>query len=129
MRLNFGEHRCNGPEFVAHAIQDYLKDQASSSLYIAPGAPWENGYIESFNARFRDEMLEREVFGSLKEAKDILQYRATTLVAQLPHTVRVCCSSGRNYTHNHPKTFIVGGPVFGVRPEPRWRRSPSAVAR
>ncbi len=59
----------NGPEFIADAIKKWLKDQMVGTLYIEPGSPWENGYIESFHGRLRDEFLNRELFYSVKEAK------------------------------------------------------------
>jgi len=59
----------NGPEFIAAAVRDWIKEQGFSTLYIEPGSPWENAYSESFNSRFRDEFLNREAFGSLLEAK------------------------------------------------------------
>ena len=59
----------NGPEFIAAAVQDWIRERGFKTLYIAPGSPWENPYSESFNSRFRDEFLNRESFGSLLEAK------------------------------------------------------------
>lgn len=59
----------NGPEFIAQAIRDWLKAAGVETLYIAPGSPWENAYSESFNSRFRDELLDRELFTSLAEAR------------------------------------------------------------
>jgi putative transposase len=59
----------NGPEFIARAIRDWLAKEAVGALYIAPGAPWENGYAESFHSRLRDELLDAEEFGSLLEAR------------------------------------------------------------
>jgi transposase InsO family protein len=59
----------NGPEFVAQAVQVWLKANAIGALYIAPGSPWENAYVESFNSRLRDEHLNREEFASLLEAQ------------------------------------------------------------
>jgi len=58
----------NGSEFIAQAIKQWLKDKGVETLYIEPGSPWENGYIESFHARLRDELLDRELFYSVKEA-------------------------------------------------------------
>ena len=52
----------NGPEFVAKAVQDWIAAVGARTAYIAPGSPWENGYIESFNARIRDELLDGEIF-------------------------------------------------------------------
>ena len=63
----------NGPEFIAYAIQDWLKEQGVKTIYIKPGSPWENGHIESFHDKLRDECLNRELFGSLLEARIILE--------------------------------------------------------
>jgi len=59
----------NGPEFIATAVQEWIRERGFKTLYIAPGSPWENPYSESFNSRFRDEFLNRESFRSLLEAK------------------------------------------------------------
>jgi transposase InsO family protein len=59
----------NGPEFVAHAVQRWLEERGVRTLFIEPGSPWENGYIESFNGTLRDELLNQEEFGSVLEAK------------------------------------------------------------
>ena len=48
---------CYGPEFVAAAVREWIAAVGAKTAYIAPGSPWENGYIESFNARLRDELL------------------------------------------------------------------------
>jgi len=63
----------NGPEFIAEAISRSLTGLGVGTLYIEPGSPWENGYIESFNGRFRDEVLDRELFHSVKEAKVVVE--------------------------------------------------------
>lgn len=62
----------NGPEFVAHAILDWLAARQIKTLYIKPGSPWENGHIESFHDKLRDECLNRDVFGTLAEARVII---------------------------------------------------------
>lgn len=59
----------NGPEFIADAVKTWIAENGFATLYIEPGAPWQNAYSESFNARFRDEFLNTEIFGSLLEAK------------------------------------------------------------
>jgi putative transposase len=59
----------NGPEFIAEVIKRWLAASGVETLYIEPGAPWENAYSETFISRLRDELLDREVFASLKEAK------------------------------------------------------------
>jgi len=63
----------SGPEFVAKAVQEWIAAVGAKTAYIAPGSPWENGYIESFNARLRDELLNGEIFYSLKEAQIIIE--------------------------------------------------------
>jgi len=63
----------NGPEFVAQALQEFFEEQHVDTLFIAPGAPWENGLAESFNSRLRDELLDRELFVSLAEVKVLLE--------------------------------------------------------
>lgn len=59
----------NGPEFIAWAMRKYLETAGVGTLYIEPGAPWENGYAESFHGRLRDELLNSEDFADLREAK------------------------------------------------------------
>jgi putative transposase len=61
----------NGPEFIAKAVQDWLRSQQVKTLYIEPGSPWEQAYIESFHDKLRDECLNREIFRSLAEARII----------------------------------------------------------
>ncbi len=63
----------NGTEFTAKAIRTWLTDLGVKTLYIEPGSPWENGYIESFNGKLRDEVLNREVFDTLYEAKVLVE--------------------------------------------------------
>jgi transposase InsO family protein len=63
----------NGPEFVAKAVQDWIAAVGAKTAYIEPGSPWENGYIESFNARLRDELLNGEIFYTLAEARVIVE--------------------------------------------------------
>ena len=63
----------NGPEFVAKAVCQWLKRAGCQTLFITPGSPWENGYIESFNDKFRDECLNREIFQNGREAQAMLK--------------------------------------------------------
>jgi transposase InsO family protein len=63
----------NGPEFVAKAVQEWITAVGARTAYIAPGSPWENGFIESFNARLWDELLDGEIFYSLKEAQIVIE--------------------------------------------------------
>jgi len=63
----------NGPEFTAKAIRNWLTKLGVKTLFIEPGSPWENGYIESFNGKLRDELLNREIFMTLIEAKVLIE--------------------------------------------------------
>jgi putative transposase len=55
----------NGPEFTAKAVREWIALVGARTLLIEPGSPWENGYIESFNGKLRDELLDREIFYTL----------------------------------------------------------------
>ena len=59
----------NGPEFIAKALRDWIAAVGASTAYIEPGSPWENGFAESFNGRFRDEFLNTELFTTAPEAQ------------------------------------------------------------
>src|SRR5262249_54425221 len=63
----------NGPEFVTKAVQEWIAVVGAKTAYIERGSPWENGYIESFNARLRDELLDGEIFYTLREAQIIIE--------------------------------------------------------
>ena len=76
----------NGPEFIAYAIQDWLEAKEVKAIYIKPGSPWENGHIESFHDKFRDECLNREIFGSLLEAKVLVEQWRIDYNTNRPHS-------------------------------------------
>jgi transposase InsO family protein len=63
----------NGPEFTSKAVRWWLGRVAVKTLFIEPGSPWENGYNESFNGKLRDELLNREIFFSLREAQVLVE--------------------------------------------------------
>ncbi len=63
----------NGPKFTAKAVRRWLNDMEVTTLFIEPGSPWKNGYIESFNGKLRDELLNREIFTTLTEAKILIE--------------------------------------------------------
>ena len=63
----------NGPEFIARRLRKWLERLGTQPLYIEPGSPWENGYCESFNSKLRDELLNREIFYSLREAQILIE--------------------------------------------------------
>jgi putative transposase len=63
----------NGPEFTEKFIKKWLNDIGVKILCIEPGSPWENGYIESFNGKLRNKLLNREIFTTLEEAKVLIE--------------------------------------------------------
>ncbi len=63
----------NGSEFTATAVRDWLAKVDTKTLYIEPGSPWENGYVESFNGKFRGELLNGEILYTLTEAKVLIE--------------------------------------------------------
>jgi transposase InsO family protein len=63
----------NGPEFTARAVRHWLLRLGVQTLFIEPGSPWENGYVESLNGKLRDELLNREIFYTLTEAKVLVE--------------------------------------------------------
>jgi len=76
----------NGPEFVARAVRDWIAAVGSKTAYIEPGSPWENGYVESFNGKLRDELLDGELFYSLKEAQILIEAWRRHYNAIRPHS-------------------------------------------
>jgi len=76
----------NGPEFTAREIRKWLADIGVKTLFIEPGSPWENGYIESFNGKLRDELLNREVFTTLTEAKVLIEVWRKEYNTTRPHS-------------------------------------------
>jgi transposase InsO family protein len=63
----------NGPEFTATTVRRWLEQMGVKTLFIEPGSPWENGYVESFNGKLRDELLNGEIFYTLQEAKVLIE--------------------------------------------------------
>ena len=76
----------NGPEFIAYAIQQWLRDHHCHTLYITPGSPWENPFIESFNGTFRADCLDRWVFADGKEAQEIIEQWRLEYNLRRPHS-------------------------------------------
>lgn len=76
----------NGPEFIAQAIRRFLDQAGVETLYIEPGAPWQNGFAESFNARLRDELLSQELFADLQEAEALSAWWLTEYNHRRPHS-------------------------------------------
>jgi putative transposase len=91
----------NGPEFIAKAMQDWIGAVGARTAYIAPGSPWENGFIESFNGSFRDECLNETLFSSLPEARDRITDWKEDYNSHRPH------SSLGNLTPNEFATKLI----------------------
>jgi putative transposase len=105
----------NGPEFVAKAVQEWIAAVGAKATYITPGSPWENGYVESFNARLRDELLDGEIFYTLKEAQIIVESWRRHYNTIRPH-------ESLGYKSPAPEVFV---PAFAAqlrRPRSRWRK-------
>lgn len=89
----------NGPEFIAQNVRDWIKAVGAKTAYIEPGSPWENGYCESFNARFQDEFLNGEIFYSLQEAQILIEQWRQHYNTKRPH-------SALGYRPPAPETII-----------------------
>jgi transposase InsO family protein len=107
----------NGPEFIAEAVQAWIAAVGSKTAYIAPGSPWENGYVESFNARLRDELLNGEIFYSLREAQIVIESWRRHYNAVRPH-------ASLGYKPPAPEVFI---PALAAWPTARATPTPSST--
>ncbi len=76
----------NGSEFTAKVVREWIDRVGAKTLYIEPGSPWENGYAESFNGKLADELLEREVFNDLREAKVLIERWRKHYNTERPHS-------------------------------------------
>jgi putative transposase len=90
----------NGPEFVAAAVRDWCQFNRTHTMFIEPGSPWQNAWIESFNARIRDELLNLEQFDSLLEAKILIEDWRNDYNNLRPHS-----SLGRKTPTNYAQTW------------------------
>ena len=95
----------NGPEFIATAIQKWLRENGIKTIYIDPGCPWQNGYVESFNDKFRRECLNRELIYTLSESRVIFAdyrhlhnyerpHRSLGLLTPKAYAKQLTCLSG-----------------------------------
>jgi putative transposase len=107
----------NGPEFIAQAVQDWVKAVGAKTAYIAPGSPWENGYVESFNARLRDELLDGEIFYSMREAQVIIESWRRHYNTVRPH-------GAIGWKPPAPDVFV---PAFAAWPAAQPRPAPPAM--
>ena len=109
----------NGPEFVAEAVQAWITAVGAKTAYIERGSPWENGYIESFNARLRDELLNGEIFYTLHEAQIVIESWRRHYNTIRPH-------ASLRYKPPAPEVFV---PVFAAWPAALRRpASPATLA-
>ena len=102
----------NGPEFTAHSVRDWLGRIGVKTLFIEPGSPWENGYNESFNSKLRDELLNCEIFHTLKEAQVLIEQWRIHYNTVRPH-------SSLGYHPPAPETILPrhpGADYASIRP-------------
>ncbi len=104
----------NGPEFIAKSVQAWITGVRAKTAYITPGSPWENGYVESFNARLRDELLNGEIFYTLKEAQIVIESWRRHYNAVRPH-------ASLGYRPPAPEVFV---PAFTAWPAALARPAP-----
>ena len=115
----------NGPEFVSRAVTKWLAHAGGRTLFVAPGSPWENGYVESFNGKLRDELLNRELFLHIDELRyvvdrwrmDYNHYRPhSSLGYKAPAAFAATCAPPGSapprlpgHTYQDADTLITGG--------------------
>jgi transposase InsO family protein len=107
----------NGPEFVAKAVQEWIAAVGARTAYITPGSPWENGYVESFNARLRDELLDGEIFYTLKEAQIVIESWRRHYNAVRPH-------ASLGYKPPAPEVLV---PALAAWPSAQTQTAPTAT--
>ena len=106
----------NGPEFVAQALRDWIQAVGAKTAYIEPGSPWENGYCESFNGKLRDELLNGEIFYTLKEAQTVIEAWRRHYNTIRPH-------SSLGYRPPAPEVLTSARPTAQPRPAPSDARA------
>ena len=99
----------NGPEFTANAVREWLPKVGAKTLFIEPGSPWENGYVESLNGKLRDELLDGEIFYTMREAKVLVEQWRRHYNAVRPH-------SALGYRPPAPEAVEPWIPGFGATP-------------
>ena len=110
----------NAQEFVARAVKDGITAVGEKTAYIAPGSPWENGYVESFNGRLRDELLDGEGVNTLREAQVLIERWRLHFNTVRPH-------SALGYRPPAPEVVMPGVPLPPGRPGPTGSAQPSAA--
>ena len=89
----------NGPEFAAEDVRKWIDTVGAKTAFIEPGSPWENGYCENSNGRFRDELLNGEIFYTLREAQIIIEEWGKRYNTKRPH-------SALGYRPPAPETIV-----------------------
>jgi len=108
----------NGPEFIAKALRDWIVAVGAKTAYIMPGSPWENGYCESFNSKLRDELLNGEIFYTLKEARIVIESWRRHYNTVRPHS---------SLYYKPPAPEVLQWPA--VQPEPASPATPALKPR
>jgi transposase InsO family protein len=98
----------NGPEFIAREVQRWLAENRIQTIYIDPGSPWQNGFVESFHGRFRDECLNREQFWTLTEARVVIEDYQCEYNQYRPHSGLGYESPARFAAQQSPSPASVG---------------------
>jgi putative transposase len=101
----------NGPEFIAIAVRGWIGGVGAKTAFIEPGSPWENGYVESFNGKLRDELLNAEVFNTLAEARVLIEQWRVHYNTVRPH-------SSLHYRPPTPEVVLARVPGALTRPDP-----------
>jgi len=110
----------NGPEFVATAVKGWISGVGAKTAFIEPGSPWENGYVESFNGKLRDELLNAEVFNTLAEAKVLISQWRVHYNTVRPH-------SSLGYRPPAPEVIVSGVAMLPGNPGPAGSQQPPAA--
>ena len=110
----------NGPESVAAAVRGWIAGVGAKAAYIEPGSPWENGYVESFNGKLRDELLDCEVFSTLREAQVLIERWRRHFNTVRPH-------SALGYRPPAPEVAMPAPPMPLRRPNPTGSAPPAAM--
>ena len=110
----------SGPEFAAKAVRGWIAAVGANTAYIAPGSPWENGYVESFNGKLRDELLDGEAFHTVREAQVLIEQWRRHFNTVRPH-------SALGYRPPAPEVVMAGPPRPLRRPNPTGSAPPAAM--
>jgi putative transposase len=110
----------NGPEFAAKAVRGWIAGVGARTAFIEPGSPWENGYVESFNGKLRDELLDGEVFHTVREAQVLIEQWRQHYNTIRPH-------SALGYRPPAPEVVMPTLPMPPPRPGPAGAAQPSSA--